>query len=207
MKSGQFRYNLASKINFFLRHVASIMNDWHGKLICLRGIEPSDAETFFRWNQDGERARLMDFLWPPTSRAQVEAWAQDQSLRKLEGGAYHWLIENKDGVPVGSISTHDCNPRNGTFSYGIDIDPAHRRQGYASEAIRMVCRYYFEELRYQKVTIPVHADNPASIELHEALGFQREGVHRRMIHTQGGYVDELWYGLTREEFLSGEKFN
>jgi RimJ/RimL family protein N-acetyltransferase len=118
----------------------------------------------------------------------------------LEGDTFHWVIEDKTGLPVGSISTHDCDPRNGTFSYGIDIDPAHRRRGYASEAVRMVCRYYFDELRYQKVTVPIHADNPASIALHEALGFQREGVHRRMIYTLGHHINVLWYGLTREEF-------
>lgn len=181
------------------------MNHWHGKLINLRCIEPSDAETFFRWNQDSERARLLDFLWPPSSRAQVDAWAQSQSLQKLEDDRFHWIIEDQAGAPVGTISTHGCNPRNGTFSYGVDIDLAHQRQGYASEAIRMVCRYYFMELRYQKVTVSVHGDNPASIALHEALGFQREGVHRRMIYTLGGYVDELWYGLTREEFEDAEK--
>lgn len=176
------------------------MTYWSGKAINLRGVEPADGEHFFRWNQDSERARLLDFTWPPVSRAQVDAWALEQSLRRLEGDAFHWVIEDKTGQPVGSISTHDCNPRNGTFSYGIDIDLAHRRRGYASEAVRMVCRYYFDELRYQKVTVPIHADNPASIALHETLGFQREGVHRRMVYTLGSYINVLWYGQTREEF-------
>jgi hypothetical protein len=33
------------------------MNFWQGKLIRLRGVEPSDAETFARWNEDSEMAR------------------------------------------------------------------------------------------------------------------------------------------------------
>jgi RimJ/RimL family protein N-acetyltransferase len=61
-------------------------------------------------------------------------------------------------------------------------------------------QYYFEELRYQKVTVPVHGDNEPSIRLHEKLGFQREGTHRRMVYTQGRFVDILWFGMTVEEF-------
>ncbi|MCI0578583.1 MAG: GNAT family N-acetyltransferase [Chloroflexi bacterium] len=60
--------------------------------------------------------------------------------------------------------------------------------------------YYFRELRYQKVTVPVYADNAASIRLHEKLGFQREGVHRRMFFTQGRFVDVIRFGMTVEEF-------
>ena len=176
------------------------MNFWQGKQIRLRAIEPSDAEHFVRWNLDSERARHLDFVWPPTSEASVRAWVEEQSKQKLENDVFHWLIENQEGAPVGSISTHDCNPRYGTFSYGIDIPPEYQRQGYASEAIQLVLKYYFEELRYQKVTVGIHANNPASIRLHEKLGFQHEGRVRRSYFTRGRYFDHLNFGMTAEEF-------
>ncbi len=175
-------------------------NFWQGKRVRLRGIEPSDAEHFIRWNRDSERARFLDFVWPPISEASVHAWVEEQSRRKLENDSFHWVIEDSEGTPAGSISTHDCNPRYGTFSYGVDIAPEHRQKGYASEAIRLVLKYYFEELRYQKVTVPVHGDNQPSIKLHERLGFQREGTHRLMLFTQGRFVDVIWFGMTVDEF-------
>jgi RimJ/RimL family protein N-acetyltransferase len=176
------------------------MNFWQKKKIRLRGIEPSDADHFVRWNLNSERARHLDFVWPPISNSSVHDWVEEQSKQKFEDDAFHWVIENQDGDPVGSISTYKCDPRYGTFSYGIDIAPEHRRKGYASEAIQLVMQYYFGELRYQKVTVPVHGDNESSIRLHEKLGFQREGTHRRMIYTQGRYVDVIWFGMTVEEF-------
>jgi len=179
------------------------MNYWQGKLIRLRNIEPTDAEHFIRWNLNSERARHLDFVWPPTSAASIHAWVTEQAKQKLENDTFHWIIETHDGEPVGSISTHDCNSRYGTFSYGIDIAPEHQRQGFAREAIQLVLGYYFEELRYQKVTVPVHSNNEPSIRLHERLGFQREGTHRRMFYTQGQFVDVLWFGMTIEEFRSG----
>jgi RimJ/RimL family protein N-acetyltransferase len=66
----------------------------------------------------------------------------------------------------------------------------------------MVLRYFFEELRYQKVTIHVHSDNTPSARLHERLGFQLEGRLRRTVYTRGQHLDELVFGMTVEEFQS-----
>lgn len=176
------------------------MSFWQGKKIKLRAIEPSDAALFIRWNLDSKRARHLDFVWPPQSEAAVRRWVEARSQKKLENGAFHWIIENLSGAPVGSIATHSCSPRDGTFGYGIDVAPEHRRKGYAAEAIFLVLKYYFQELRYQKVTVPVHADNEASIALHEKLGFVREGTLRRTFYSQGRYVDVHWYGMTKEEW-------
>lgn len=120
----------------------------------------------------------------------------------MDDDTYRWVIETLDGEPVGAMDTHSCSPRNGTFSYGVDIAHEHRRRGYAREAIHLVLRWYFEELRYQKATVNIHADNTASITLHEALGFTHEGTLRRMAYSGGRYLDVHWYGLTAEEFAA-----
>jgi RimJ/RimL family protein N-acetyltransferase len=176
------------------------MNYWQGKRVKLRGVEPSDAEIFFQWDQNSERARRLDFVWPPTSRAAVKTWVEEQAQKKLEKDAFMWVIENMDGVAVGSISTHHCDLRNRTFSYALDITPEHQRKGYASEAIALVLQYYFEELNYQKVAVPVHSYNCESMRLHSKLGFRIEGTLRRMVFSGGEYFDLIWYGMTREEF-------
>lgn len=176
------------------------MDYWRSDAVRLRGIEPGDAEVFHRWNLDSERARQLEYVWPPRSLSESTAWVEQQARREFDGEAHLWVIENAAGEPVGSIGTHTCNRRVGTFSYGIDITPEHRRHGFASAAILLVLRYYFDELRYQKATVAVHADNLPSIQLHERLGFQREGQLRRMVYTAGRHVDELWYGMTCDEF-------
>ena len=176
------------------------MNFWQGKTVRLRAVEPADAPTFFQWNQNSERSRSLDFVWPPMSLASVSAWAEEQSRKKLEQDRFHWVIENPEGVPVGSISTHHCDSRNGTFSYGVDVAPEHQQRGYASESVCLILKYYFQELRYQKATVAVHAHNLASIRLHERLGFRKEGTLRRMVFTRGRYYDLILYGITAEEF-------
>ncbi len=176
------------------------MNYWQNNLIRLRAIEPTDVETFFQWDLDSQRGRYLDFLWPPSSRARLKNWLDEQAKAKPEGDCYHLIIETLNGTPVGTIATHNCNTRNGTFSYGLDIAIEHRRKGYASAAIGLLLRYFFDHLRYQKVTVVVHSDNIPSLLLHERLGFQREGTLRRMVFQDGQYYDDIFLGLTVEEF-------
>lgn len=175
-------------------------NYWQNEIIRLRAVEPEDAEAFFGFNLDSEMARNLDFLWPPSSMANVREEVEKMARRKLENDAFFWVIENADGEAVGQISTHNCDQRNGTFQYGVSVSTDHQRRGYARSAIGMVLRYYFEELRYQKVTVAIHADNSRSIALHEALRFVKEGTLRRMFFTGGEYVDLFYFGMTREEW-------
>ena len=176
------------------------MNYWQTSLVRLRGVEPEDGDVFWEWNQDSEMARNLEFVWPPVSIAQVRAWAGTEAKRKLEDDSFRWVIENLEGTPVGFIHTHNCQPRNGVFKYGIGIAGPHRGKGYARAAALLVLRYYFKELRYQKVTVQMHSANGASRALHEGLGFVREGTVRRAIFTDGRYLDELFYGMTVEEW-------
>ena len=79
----------------------SLMNFWQGKRVRLRGVEPSDAEAFFRWNLDSETGRALDFLWPPISLAQVRKQIEEAALEKFAGEKFTWVIEDGAGMPVG----------------------------------------------------------------------------------------------------------
>jgi RimJ/RimL family protein N-acetyltransferase len=176
------------------------MNFWQGKLIRLRGVELSDAETLARWNEDSEMASQLDFVWPPISLARIRKDIEEMSLRKLEEDAFFWIIEDSTGTAVGHIATHNCNHRSGVFRYGLSVVREHRQRGYATEAVLIILKYYFEELRYQKCLVGIHSNNAASVALHEKLGFQREGTLRRMIYTGGQFFDSYFYGLLKEEW-------
>ena len=176
------------------------MNYWQTDLIRMRGVEPEDGDLFWSWNQDSEMALNLEFVWPPVSRAQVRQEIAAAAQKKMENDAFQWVIEDTNGTPVGFIHTHNCNPRYGVFKYGLGVEASHRRKGYAAAAILVILRYYFQELRYQKVTIQMHCENEASRALHERLGFVREGAVRRAIFTGGRYLDELFYGMTVDEW-------
>ncbi len=176
------------------------MNIWQGKRVRLRAVELSDAEAHFLWNQDSEMSRNVDMVWPPASREYIRRSIDKSAAQAPQNDELSLEIEDLAGTFVGNISTHHCDRRTGCFSYGVAVLAEHKRKGYASEAILLVLRYFFEELRYQKVNAYVYSENVASVRLHEKLGFQLEGRLRRTVYTRGAYQDELVFGLTAEEF-------
>src|SRR5215467_4677599 len=131
-------------------------NIWQGHRVRLRAVEPSDAEAHFIWDQDSAVARRLDHAWFPGSHERVRQWADRTARQGGEDDTYQFEIETLAGEPAGAMGTHSCDRRVGSFAYGIAIREEQRRHGYASEAILLVCRYYFGELRYQKVTAGVH---------------------------------------------------
>ena len=179
-----------------------MLNYWQGKKVKLRALELSDLAFFFALSQDTERTRLLDWLTPPTSKAALEDWLGDKAKQEMQNFEYQWMIDTLEGQTVGSIATHTCNSRTGTFSYALDVAREFQRQGFATEAINLVLEYYFQELRFQKVTVSAASNNEASIALHKQLGFKHEGTHRRMVFSNGAYYDSEWFGLTVEEFLN-----
>lgn len=174
-------------------------NVFLGHLVRLRGVEPEDAETFHGWNADTEAARAGYRIPFPVSRERQRQWAARVAEQEGDDDTFVFVVETLGGVAVGSLSTHACDRRNGTFSYGVFTASEHRRRGYASEAIQLLLGYFFRELRYQKVTVRIYSFNTASLALHRRLGFVQEGRLRRMTYTNGQYHDEILLGLTAEE--------
>jgi RimJ/RimL family protein N-acetyltransferase len=175
-------------------------NSWQGKKVRLRAVEPSDADIFHEWDKDTDQARLQYMVRFPGSLEAARRGAQEGATRRPEDDNFFFVIENLEGEVVGSILTHATDRRNGHFKYGVGIGSEHQRKGYAAEAIRLLLRYYFEELRYTKALAEVYAFNEPSIRLHENLGFTLEGRLRNMIYTEGRHHDVLVFGMLAEEF-------
>jgi RimJ/RimL family protein N-acetyltransferase len=177
-----------------------MVNYWDGSTIRLRSVEPGDAEAHHRFNLTDDYG-LIDRIYPPGSLARVQEMAAKKAVEEFDGKTYSFQMESiESGELVGHIATHDCDPRVGIVSYGLSVLEEHRGKGYASEAVCLVLRYYFRELRYQKANVGVFEINEPSKRLHESLGFQVEGRIRRSVYTQGAFSDLLWYGMTVEEF-------
>lgn len=175
---------------------------WQTDTIRLRGFEPSDIAVLEDWLRDADGQSRLEHVEAPLTTAQRARWLEARIRPGFDNAGYPFLIETLTGTAVGSLTTFDCSPRVGTFSYGLDIAAAHRRNGYAKAAIGLILAFYFGELRYQKVNVRVHSDNLPSIALHEGLGFQREGVLRRTVFTGGRHKDDICFGLTCEEFAA-----
>ena len=64
-------------------------------------------------------------------------WAERIAAQGPKDDSFQWVVENAQGEFVGSITSHHCDRRTGTFEYGVAIKSEHQRKGYAAEAIKL----------------------------------------------------------------------
>lgn len=127
-----------------------VSNIWTGNKVRLRAIVPGDWEKFHNNDYDTEGARLADMTHFPRSAEGTRLHTEGRAAEGPNGDRYTCAIETLNGELIGSIGVHTTDSRNGTFKYGIGIFRDHWRKGYASEAVKLMLGYYFDELRYQK---------------------------------------------------------
>ena len=184
------------------RTFPSVENLWQGQRIRLRAPTEKDLQGYFltpeAFNTASQRSgdRVLFPVSPEQRKARMDAFSrQDPSLDE-----YFLLMEDNEGTAVGNINSHSADRISGNFSYGIGVRSEFRGKGYASEAIRLLLRYFFDELGYQKCNAHVYDFNPDSMRLHERFGFVLEGRVRRGHYAGGRFCDVFHYGITREEY-------
>jgi RimJ/RimL family protein N-acetyltransferase len=84
---------------------------------------------------------------------------------------------------------------------GFVLDPAHTGHGYATEAVRELLRYCFQDVGLRRVTANCFLENDASWRLLERVGMRREfHAVRESLHRSGRWLDTVGYGLLEEEW-------
>jgi RimJ/RimL family protein N-acetyltransferase len=177
---------------------------WIGKKVRLRPERPDDADHWAASADDEELSRLAwQTLFPydvARRRQQLEK-ERDKEEDLSQTDNRHLIIETLAGEIVGTIGLHAADRRHRTADLHLGLDNRQNwGKGYASEAIRLLLRFAFRELDYQKINLDVYAFNERAIRLYEHLGFQHEGRLRSNIYTEGRRWDEFVMGMTRAEY-------
>jgi RimJ/RimL family protein N-acetyltransferase len=86
---------------------------------------------------------------------------------------------------------------------GWVLDPTYTGHGYATEAVRELLRYCFQDLGVRRVTANCFLGNDTSWRLMERLGMRRE-LHavRDSLHRSGRWLDTVGYAILEEEWSS-----
>jgi RimJ/RimL family protein N-acetyltransferase len=91
---------------------------------------------------------------------------------------------------------------NGAAQVGYWMDPAARRRGVATRALRELCRWAFAELGLGLIEWRAEVGNVASRRVAEKAGFTVEAVLRRRLVHRGVRVD-AWIGSLLPEEMDG----
>lgn len=103
---------------------------------------------------------------------------------------------------IGEVGIYLEPPPQSTGDLGWSFHPDYHRQGYATEAARVLLKYAFQERGLQRVTSTCDARNKGSIRLMERLGMRHEGNRQQSQFLRGAWQDECLFSLSQSEWLS-----
>ena len=163
----------------------------------LRAMEPEDLEVMYAMENDSQTWDVTNFT-VPYSRFVLKQYIEnsecdmfaDRQLRMM-------IIRVEDDAVIGTIDITEFSPMHARGEVGIAIRKEYQGNGYAKEALRLLCDYVFSFLYLKQLIVHISVDNEASIRLFESCGFVRCGLLREWWRVGGGYKAVVLLQLLR----------
>lgn len=171
-----------------------------GDKVRLRAIEQTDLENVMTWINDPEVTRyLLVGLWP-LSKGMEQQWIERRA-KDADPTDKALVIESKDGTYLGGIGLHHIDFPSGTAELGIAIGRKdYWGKGYGTDAMKVLLRHGFQNLRLRKVMLTVFGSNVRAQRSYAKVGFREVGRLRAHLLKQGQFEDLIYMEVFREEF-------
>jgi ribosomal-protein-alanine N-acetyltransferase len=155
---------------------------------------------FHNWASDPE---VTTFLrWPAhpdldVSRSLLSQWCQSYA----DVDYYQWAIEPKEsGQPIGAIGVVGADDNISMVDIGYCIGQPWWHQGYTSEALAEVIRFFFEEVGVNRIEAEHDTRNPNSGKVMAACGMRHEGTLRQRMTPNAGIGDAAIYSILADDY-------
>lgn len=168
--------------------------------LTLRGMRVSDAPDMYEY---ARRPSVTEYLtWEPhTSVEETKEYLTYVGQRYRTGDFYDWSVVDKaSGRMIGTCGFTSFNCPADSAEIGYVLNPAFQGKGLATEAVRRVLRFGFEELSLHRVEAHFILGNEASHRLMERVGMSFEGYARESMKIKGRYRTIGTCAILRGEF-------
>lgn len=169
-----------------------------GERVLLRPARERDVADRFALGQDREIVCMFGY-----ELAEGSSYSRSEARRFIDGlrrHPYAWVIEH-EGRFLGEIrlDSIDRQDRRARLAVGL-FDPGKLGQGLGREAIRLVLKHAFTEMRLHRVALRVLGYNTRAIRCYQACGFREEGRERQAALVGGDWHDDVIMGILAPEF-------
>lgn len=175
--------------------------------LILRRFELSDADAMFNnWASDGEVTKFL--TWPTHSDVSVSKAVIDSWLPLYENlNHYSWAIVLKEtGEPIGSTGVVKQQDDIRMVHIGYCLGQKWWKQGYTSEALAVLIRFFFEVVGVNRIESRHDPRNPNSGKVMLKCGLKYEGTLRQSdINNQSGFCDAAYYATLAEDYFRGKQ--
>ncbi len=173
-----------------------------GSKIVLREYALTDSVDIHKWRNDPDTTVWMG----PMFRHPIAVEEQRMRLGRIinnpaEDAVYFAIADKSTSRYLGGIdlTSIDWIDKRAVLSILI-ADEANRGKGYGSEAIQLLLRHAFGEMKLHRIELNVSARNERALACYQKNGFQMEGRKRDHTYVKGEYSDDIQMGILEDEY-------
>ncbi len=172
-----------------------------GKQCFLRPLTLEDvSERYVAWMNDPSVTRFLETRFTVHTLESIKEYVRDAS--NDPNNIFMAICLNEDGSHIGNIKLGPINRQHSFGTIGLMIGEKDCwGKGYATQAIELISRYAFEQLKLHKLMAGCYVDNTGSLRAFEKVGFTREGVEQSKWLYEGKYIDGILLSLLNSKEL------
>jgi RimJ/RimL family protein N-acetyltransferase len=175
-----------------------------GELIDLCPRNSKHVEYYTRWNNDPIVRKYLRNILPITLEEQKSR--AESRIQRLSDYISLEIWHKKDKKPIGVVGLNHINWVNRWANAFMHIgEKEYWGKNVATEAIRLLLKYAFNELNLNKIHGGAAIDNIGSWSVAEKIGFIFEGIEIDEFYVDGKYIDAKVYRLLKEDWTRNNK--
>lgn len=169
--------------------------------LILRRFEYTDDEHMLaNWISDSAAQALISepvYTTKNEVKELLDSWIGSYS----NSDYYRWaIVERSTNICIGQIAIWLVDNKNNFGEFEYILGSEFRRNGYTTEAVRMVLDLAFNRVGFHKMQVCHKDGNIASQGVIKKCGFTYEGTLRDYFYIDGRYVNRLYYSMLKDEF-------
>lgn len=166
--------------------------------IYLRTLAETDAPVLLTNTQDKE----IRYMTGTKSTFTLEQIQQHIKNINEDSSRYDFAIcLNSNSKMIGELSILDIEQDNNKAGFRISMCSIELTgKGYGTEAIRLILKFVFEDLKLNRLQLEVLSHNKRGIKAYEKTGFRTEGILRESLNYNGNYSDEIIMSILKSDY-------
>jgi len=175
------------------------------KRLIIRPVTIDDKNKLFEYRSDAKTNKYQG--WIPKTMEDMETFIGKISKKINEYGTWFQfvIVEKETRKIVGDLGIHFFDNENRQVEIGCTLNKKSQNKGYATEAVKRVIDYLFQELHKHRIITSIDPDNKNSIRLVDRIGFRKEAHFVESLLINGKWVDDLIYALIEKDWEKKKK--
>jgi RimJ/RimL family protein N-acetyltransferase len=167
----------------------------------LRPLRMSDEGSLQRCANDPAVAYFLARMPSPHTSGDARQWIRKTaSMARGDSGYYLGIARAENDEIIGVIGLRNLKPSDKKAELTYWLGRRFWKKGLMSEAVPLMLRFAFRELKLNRVHALVHERNIGSIRVLEKAGFTREAVYRKASFKGRRWGDIYGFGILKGEF-------